>query len=194
MSAPDIGTLAEKVSNLEERFEDHSHKLESKLDQIVEIMQKVASLQERESANSEKIRELFESRKELASEHKHINEVMNMRMDRHVSDMNICRDSIITTINTTKDQMDAKIKETSIVAVNAREEVNKWLNRGIGAWVIISSCLVLLQIVAGYFIKEVKLQNAVLTQEVREIHNTASQNQRDILYITKTIQEKHSTQ
>lgn len=194
MSTPDIGTLSEKVSNLEERFDEHSHKLESKLDQIVEIMQKVASLQERENSNSEKIRELFDSRKELAAEHKHINEVMNIRMDRHVSDMNICRDSIVNTLNTTRDQLDLKIKETSFVANNAKEEVNKWLNRGIGAWVIISSCLVLLQVVAGYFIKEVKLQNAVLSEEVRELHTTSTKNQSDLLYITKTIQEKHSTQ
>jgi len=191
MPAHDIGTLAEKVFNLEERFEDHASRLEGKLDQIVEIMQKVASLQERENSNSEKIKELYESRKELAAEHKHMNEVMNTRMERHVSDMNMCRDSIINTINLTRDQMDVKVKETSIVATKAREEVDKWLNRGIGAWVIISSCLVLLQVVAAYFIKEVKLQNAEITQVVRQLQTTDTQNQRDILYLSKTIQEMH---
>jgi|WetSurMetagenome_2_1015567.scaffolds.fasta_scaffold07129_4 hypothetical protein len=185
MATTDIGVLSEKVSNLEQRFDEHSIKLEDKLDQIVEVMQKVASLQERENINSEKIKELQDSRKDIISEHQHMSEVMNIRLDKHVSDMNVCRDNIVSIIQINKEQLETRLKDTTTIANNAKEEVNKWLNRGIGAWVIVSSCLILLQIIAGYFIKEIKIEYSLLSAEVKELHNTTTQIQRDIYYISK---------
>lgn len=187
----DTAYLHEKLEDLKERFESHSSSLEDKMSQLVELMQKVASLQERENNNSEKIRELFESRKELAAEHKHMNEVMNLRMEKHVADMNICRDSIIGLMKEDRAQVDARIRDTSTIANNAKEEVNKWLNRGIGAWLIISSCLVLLQALAGYFIKEMKVEHAVLVQDVKELKRDTLQNHNDIFRISEIIKEKH---
>ena len=105
--------------------------------------------------------------------------------------MTVCRDSIIGLMKEDRAQVDARIRDTSTIANNAKEEVNKWLNRGIGAWLIISSCLVLLQALAGYFIKEMKVEHAVLAQDVKELKRDTLQNHNDIFRISEIIKEKH---
>lgn len=149
-----IDYILSRVSSLEENLKGHSRDLEVKLDKIVNLVEKVSVLQQKEISNSDDISEIKTQLNSIIESEKKVNNRMHERIDIIINDINNYKTIQLTEIS------------------NTRAEFNKWLNRGIGAWVIGSILMLFIQSIVGFYVnytvdKLQEIEHTVITSEKR---------------------------
>jgi hypothetical protein len=163
--ATDQDYLLSKVDSIENRLEKHVVKIESRLDQIIDIMKTVAQLQEREANNSDDIKELKGNLKETIEAFKVANLKMHDRIDSVVD-----KTKIMEGVFDSKVLETVKTRDTLCDSVNGKvsdidSKVEKYLNRGIGGWFVGSILIIALQGLGVWVIKT----NIDETKELRAL-------------------------
>lgn len=149
-----IEYILNRVSALEENLKGHSKDLELKLDKIVALVEKVSVLQQKEISNSDDISEIKTQLHAIIESEKQINSRIHDRIDIIIHDINSYKTIQLTEIS------------------NTRAEFNKWLNRGIGAWIVGSILMLFIQSIVGFYVnysvdKLQEIEHIVITSEKR---------------------------
>lgn len=151
---PSEDYLLKKVESIESRLENHVVKIELKLDQIVDIMRQVAALQEKETRNASDIQELKVDLKSSITDFRDAILRVHDRLDRndqHHSDLEQTFNIKVNQAEKTGADICDKVKEK---ITNTDNKVESWINRGIGAWVVGSFMLIIIQGVGAWIVKE----------------------------------------
>lgn len=126
-----LSTLSYRIEKTESDFIGHLQKVEAKLEQIADLARTVAVLQQQTNQQHDQISELRAQHREQVQKH----EQSVNRLDSRVDEMN----------SQIRDRFELATQEETfkISAVNEKterveSELKKWLNRGIGAWVILT--------------------------------------------------------
>jgi uncharacterized phage infection (PIP) family protein YhgE len=167
-----INTLSYRIEKTESDFLGHLQKVETKLDQIAELTRTVALLQQQTNQQSDQISEIRDQMRDQIQKHDHSVSRLHTRLD----EMN-------TNI---RDRFDINAKEDAfrVRAVEAKadateKELKQWLNRGVGAVVILSLLLGVVQTIFYRWIDSIDQRRALTEQLLQGLSN---------------INEKHSQQ
>lgn len=189
-----IIVLSSRVESLEDRFQQHSLKLETKLDQLVTLMQKVTQLQEREARNADDIHDLRESNKSIIQSMDQMNLRLHERVTTAAKEMDQSKNMVLATLAVEHKEIQKELREVQDKGAETKSELNKWLNRGIGAWVVATVCIVVLQSWGAYMfnsavdqIKEMKIElntinvkvNALQLRELQSLQATPAKEQKN---------------
>ena len=191
MSSEDISVIASRVSSLEGRLDDNIDKINTRLDQIVDLMQKVTQLQEREINNAVQINELKISIKETNATIKEWNAHIHDRMDRHYNEIKVCRSGVESTMENMEESLSDEIKVIEDKNLSTQTELAKWLNRGIGAWALASVLLIVLQALGAYVVNGV-IENGIRTQgRIEKMEMRSYEIDKALLDITRQQEQFH---
>ena len=191
MSSEDISVIASRVSSLEGRLDDNIDKINTRLDQIVDLMQKVTQLQEREINNAVQINELKMSIKETNATIKEWNSHIHDRMDRHYNEIKVCRSGVESTMENMEESLSDEIKVIEDKNLSTQTELAKWLNRGIGAWALASVLLIVLQALGAYVVNGV-IENGIRTQgRIEKMEMRSYETDKTLLDITRRQEQFH---
>lgn len=158
--------------------------VENKLDQLVDLLQSVTTLNEKIAHNEEQIRELKVRDREITHQVEVLEGRIHNAVDKQVGELNNSKEYSANLLKQHENEAKVefiKIKES--IAEN-KAEVQKWINRATGAWVILGGCLMLLQAFGGYIINNINKEHEELLKEVKEIrvHDREVERRLDILY------------
>lgn len=142
-----ITVLSSRVGSLEERMEKHSSKIETKLDQLVELMQKVTQLQEREARNADDIHDLREAIKGLIIAQDSMNHRWHERLDKIILDLEHHKDTSETKFNGEIDKLKTSIDKTD-------KTLHQWLNRAVGGWFAGALLIIIVQGLSVFIVKD----------------------------------------
>lgn len=125
-----INTISYRIEKTEADFLGHLQKVETKLEQIAELTKTVSLLQQQTNQQSE---QLVEVRTQLRDQ--------SQKTESSISKVYSRIDDIA---NNTRDKIELSAKEAEMQlklidnkANNTEKDLKQWLNRGIGAWVIL---------------------------------------------------------
>lgn len=192
MQQNDISIIASRVESLEGRLDDNIEKINNRLDLIVDLMQKVTALQEREISNGVQINELKVSIKETNQTIKDWNHHIHERLDRHYSDMKMCREGIDATIENLEDEVHTELKKNSEKTQSTQEELAKWLNRGIGAWALASLLLIVVQGMGAYVISGIIDGHKKNEESIAKIEDRVIENEKTISTLVEIVRSQNS--
>ena len=145
MSTDQIVVLSSRVESLEYRLDTNTKNIDSKLDQLVELMTKVTQLQEREARNADDIQDIRVSLREFTHAMDAMNRRWHERLDLNAKEMDLCRAKLATAFAEEHKEVEEKVEEVKKISTETDKELSKWLNRGIGAWIVGGFLIVLLQ-------------------------------------------------
>lgn len=188
----DITIIASRVQSLEGRLDDNIEKINNRLDLIVDLMQKVTALQEREISNAVQINDLKISIKETNQTIKEWNHHIHERMDRHYSDIKICREGIDASIENLSDDLRLEVKDISAKSQSTQDELAKWLNRGIGAWALASILIIVVQSAGAYMINGIIDNNSKHEARMDRMEARILEDERRLQDIYKFSRDKHT--
>lgn len=189
MAQNDFTIIASRVESLEGRLDDSIEKINSRLDAIVDLMQKVTALQEREISNGVQITELKVAIKETNQTIKDWNKHIHERMDRHYTDIKICREGIDATISNVEEEIQTKMDKIQSKADTTQEELAKWLNRGIGAWSLAAALLVILQGAGAYVISGIIDANSKKDEHITKLEQRLSDNEKEVTLLGQIVKD-----
>lgn len=189
-----LNTIMNRVGSLESRMDDHTKRIETRLDDLLQLMQKVTQLQEREARNAEDIKDLRESIKIIVENLERMNQRWHERIDLQAKEMETCRSNLKSSfdgehrdiekeLKKIEEKIEHEVKEIRKEHEVTKERFDKWFNRGIGAWFVASVLIASLQSWGAYMfrsamdeVKSVKAQIQLLTEKVKENENSINHN------------------
>lgn len=125
-----INTLGNRIERTETDFLAHLQKVESKLDQIVDLTKTVAVLQNQTSQQTDQITEVRAQLRESSQKFDNSISRIHTRLDEIVTHQ---RDKL--ELNTK--EFDIKFESLKAKSDTTDKELKQWLNRGWGAWAIL---------------------------------------------------------
>ena len=191
MSDP-LALIANRVESLEGRFDENISKINGRLDQIVDLMTKVTQLQEREIRNADHINELKVGLKESNISVRDWNQRIHERLDYQQDQIKDCRSESDKHILQSEEKLYTKISTVATNHQTTREEFQKWFNRGIGAWIVASFLLVILQSMGAYIISGIIDANKETLKRLETIESRALSNERTITEMWKASKRENN--
>ncbi len=136
-----INMLSERIQKTESDFVSHLKKVEDRLDQIVDLTKTVAVLQSQTTQQGDSIVDMRASQREhfqkvdgsVARIHTRIEDAQTHTRDK----LELVVKETEMAIKEVSNNSERSIKEISVLASNTDKELKQWLNRGMGAWVLI---------------------------------------------------------
>jgi len=136
-----LNLLSDRIQKTESDFISHLKKVEDRLDQIVDLTKSVAVLGQQASQQSDQITELRTSQREhfqkfdasVSRIHTRIEEIQDHGRDKLeliVKETELAQKEVAS-------KCDKATKEISSKADNTEKELKQWLNRGVGAWLVL---------------------------------------------------------
>lgn len=136
-----LNLLSDRIQKTESDFITHLKKVEDRLDQIVDLTKSVAVLGQQASQQSDQITELRTSQREhfqkfdasVSRIHTRIEEIQDHGRDKLeliVKETELAQKEVAS-------KCDKATKEISSKADNTEKELKQWLNRGVGAWLVL---------------------------------------------------------
>ena len=178
-----VNILSDRIQKTEADFISHLKKVEDRLDQIVDLTKSVAVLGQQASQQSDQITELRTSQREhfqkfdgsVSRIHTRIEEVQEHNRDR----VELIAKETEISIKDMSTKYESSIKEISSQSNNTDKELKQWLNRGVGAWLV-------LVFVFGAFNTALWRWVDSIEKDRTQIVQTMETNKRDhIIYDTK---------
>lgn len=166
-----LGTISYRLEKVETDFIGHLQKVETRLDQIADLARTVAVLQQQTNQHNDQLADI---RAQLR-EHLQKNEQLSTKIDTRLDDIT---SQVRDRFEIAAREEAFKIKAVSDKAVFVESEFKKWLNRGIGAWAILT--LVAGSILGGFYrwidsIESTKNTVMQQSQTVQQSHDKHSQ-------------------
>lgn len=182
-----INTISYRIEKTEADFLGHLQKVETKLEQIAELTRTVSLLQQQTNQQSEHLVEVRTQIREFGTKlesttariHGRIDEVGNNARDK---------------IEMASKENEMQLKAVDAKANNNEKELKQWLNRGIGAWVIIA--LVGAAIQTGFYrwIDSIEQRRTTIESTVQSTASLADKHTQQIgqlIEISKTQQDNY---
>lgn len=142
-------TVISRVESLETRLSENTQRIETRLDDLIELMQKVTQLQEREARNASDIRDLRDAIKIIIDNEERMNQRWHERLTAQAKEIEYSKNELKASFEVEHKEIEHDIKCMRAEHAHTKELFNTWLNRGLGAWVVLSVIIGLLQTWGG---------------------------------------------
>lgn len=172
-------TASDRMDRMEIDFVGHMRKVESKLDQLVDLVRDVAALKQQYAEQSNAVREL----RTLIRDQSAMAEDSTAKLSKKVEELvGTLKDSIDAESVNLADRISRSEKNHAILD----EKFHKWLNRGIGGWIAFVAVIALLQYTGMKWIdglerhreamveNDKKLVSQIEALEARQVHLEAA--------------------
>ena len=157
-----VRTMSGRMDRIEIDFVDHIRKIETRLDQIVDLVRDVAALKQQYAAQSEALAELRGAVREQSIKMENSIIRVHQRLDDLTASMN---SSIYT--ETTKIVERLMDHEKNHKDLDRRFQM--WLNRGLGGWMAFVLVIGALQFLGMRWLGTVDAERAALVEKVQKL-------------------------
>ena len=149
-----LNTLNSRIEKTENDFIGHLQKVETRLDQLVDLTKQFALLHQHSMQQSDQITEIRNSIREnqtksdaaTARIHTRLDEVINHQRDK----LELFGKEFDMKIERNTGSIKSEVDEVSRIANHTDSEFKKWFNRGWGAWAIV---VLVFSLVSGFSYK-----------------------------------------
>ena len=159
-----VKTMSSRMDRVETEFVDHLRKIETRLDQIVDLVRDVAALKQQYTAQSEAIVELRGAVREQST-----------RVESSIARVHQRLDELTASVSSSIDTETAKIVERIAESEKNHKELDgkfqMWLNRGIGGWTVFVLVVGILQFVGIRWLNTMDSDRETLVAQVQKLSN-----------------------
>ena len=159
-----VKTMSSRMDRVETEFVDHLRKIETRLDQIVDLVRDVAALKQQYTAQSEAIVELRGAVREQST-----------RVESSIARVHQRLDELTASVSSSIDTETAKIVERIAESEKNHKELDgkfqMWLNRGIGGWTVFVLVVGILQFVGIRWLNTMDADRETLVAQVQKLSN-----------------------
>jgi DNA repair exonuclease SbcCD ATPase subunit len=124
-----INSLTSRIERTEDDFVNHIKKIENRLDQLIDLMKAVATLQQQIATHSDVLTELRSSQRDQSARLEQNLVRAHERVDEAI-------DSISGKVANTTSKFEEKVAALDKNVAESERSLQKWLNRGFGAWAV----------------------------------------------------------
>ena len=159
-----VKTMSSRMDRVEIEFVDQLRKIETRLDQIVDLVRDVAALKQQYTAQSEAIVELRGAVREQST-----------RVESSIARVHRRLDELTASVSSSIDTETAKIVERIADSEKNHKELDgkfqMWLNRGIGGWAVFILVVGILQFVGIRWLNTMDADRETLVAQVQKLSN-----------------------
>lgn len=159
-----VKTMSSRMDRVEIEFVDQLRKIETRLDQIVDLVRDVAALKQQYTAQSEAIVELRGAVREQST-----------RVESSIARVHQRLDELTASVSSSIDTETAKIVERIADSEKNHKELDgkfqMWLNRGIGGWAVFVLVVGILQFVGIRWLNTMDADRETLVAQVQKLSN-----------------------
>lgn len=159
-----VKTMSSRMDRVEIEFVDQLRKIETRLDQIVDLVRDVAALKQQYTAQSEAIVELRGAVREQST-----------RVESSIARVHRRLDELTASVSSSIDTETAKIVERIADSEKNHKELDgkfqMWLNRGIGGWAVFVLVVGILQFVGIRWLNTMDADRETLVAQVQKLSN-----------------------
>lgn len=159
-----VKTMSSRMDRVEIEFVDQLRKIETRLDQIVDLVRDVATLKQQYTAQSEAIVELRGAVREQST-----------RVENSIARVHQRLDELTASVSSSIDTETAKIVERIADSEKNHKELDgkfqMWLNRGIGGWAVFILVVGILQFVGIRWLNTMDADRETLVAQVQKLSN-----------------------
>lgn len=159
-----VKTMSSRMDRVEIEFVDQLRKIETRLDQIVDLVRDVATLKQQYTAQSEAIVELRGAVREQST-----------RVESSIARVHQRLDELTASVSSSIDTETAKIVERIADSEKNHKELDgkfqMWLNRGIGGWAVFVLVVGILQFVGIRWLNTMDADRETLVAQVQKLSN-----------------------
>lgn len=162
-----VRTMSGRMDRIEVDFVDHIRKIETRLDQIVDLVRDVAALKQQYAAQSEALTELRGAVRE-----------QSIKMENSITRVHQRLDDLTASMNTSIDTETTKIVERLVDHEKNHKDLDRrfqmWLNRGLGGWMAFVLVIGALQFLGMRWLGTVDAERAALVEKVQKLTSRTS--------------------
>ena len=162
-----VRTMSGRMDRIEIDFVDHIRKIETRLDQIVDLVRDVAALKQQYAAQSEALAELRGAVRE-----------QSIKMENSIIRVHQRLDDLTASMNSSIDTETTKIVERLMDHEKNHKDLNRrfqmWLNRGLGGWMAFVLVIGALQFLGMRWLGTVDEERAALVEKVQKLTSRIS--------------------
>ena len=162
-----VWTMSGRMDRIEVDFVDHIRKIETRLDQIVDLVRDVAALKQQYAAQSEALAELRGAVRE-----------QSIKMENSITRVHQRLDDLTASMNSSIDTETTKIVERLMDHEQNHKDLNRrfqmWLNRGLGGWMAFVLVIGALQFLGMRWLGTVDAERAALVEKVQKLTSRIS--------------------
>ena len=159
-----VKTMSSRMDREEIEFVDQLRKIETRLDQIVDLVRDVAALKQQYTAQSEAIVELRGAVREQST-----------RVESSIARVHRRLDELTASVSSSIDTETAKIVERIADSEKNHKELDgkfqMWLNRGIGGWAVFVLVVGILQFAGIRWLNTMDADRETLVAQVQKLSN-----------------------
>ena len=159
-----VETMSSRMDRVEIDFVDHIRKIETRLDQIVDLVRDVAALKQQYAAQNEAIVELRGAVRE-----------QSQRVESSIARVHQRLDELTASVGTSIDTETTKIVERIADSEKNHKELNgkfqMWLNRGIGGWAAFTIVFGAIQFIGIRWLSTLESDRATMVAQVQKLTN-----------------------
>jgi DNA repair exonuclease SbcCD ATPase subunit len=160
-------TVSTRLDRTETEFVDHLRKVESRLDQLVDLMRDVAALQQQYTLQGEAISELRSTIREQTQRV----EGSIARMHQRLDDLN---ETFTTSIETETGKLNEKLSDQERNHKDLDQRFQMWLNRGLGGWAVMVLILGFLQYAGIRWLDSLDADRTATTERIQKLTSRVS--------------------
>ena len=162
-----VRTMSGRMDRIEVDFVDHIRKIETRLDQIVDLVRDVAALKQQYAAHSEVLADLRGAVRE-----------QSLKMETSITRVHQRLDDLTTSMNSSIDTETTKIVERIMDHEKNHKDLDRrfqmWLNRGLGGWMAFVLVVGALQFLGMRWLSAVDAEHVALDERVQKLTNRIS--------------------
>ena len=162
-----VRTMSGRMDRIEIDFVDHIRKIETRLDQIVDLVRDVAALKQQYAAQSEALAELRGAVRE-----------QSIKMENSIIRVHQRLDDLTASMNSSIDTETTKIVERLMDHEKNHKDLDRrfqmWLNRGLGGWMAFVLVIGALQFLGMRWLGTVDAERAALVEKVQKLTSRIS--------------------
>ena len=162
-----VRTMSGRMDRIEIDFVDHIRKIETRLDQIVDLVRDVAALKQQYAAQSEALAELRGAVRE-----------QSIKMENSIIRVHQRLDDLTASMNGSIDTETTKIVERLMDHEKNHKDLDRrfqmWLNRGLGGWMAFVLVIGALQFLGMRWLGTVDAERAALVEKVQKLTSRIS--------------------
>lgn len=162
-----VRTMSGRMDRIEIDFVDHIRKIETRLDQIVDLVRDVAALKQQYAAQSEALAELRGAVRE-----------QSIKMENSITRVHQRLDDLTASMNSSIDTETTKIVERLMDHEKNHKDLDRrfqmWLNRGLGGWMAFVLVIGALQFLGMRWLGTVDAERAALVEKVQKLTSRIS--------------------
>lgn len=146
-----IDSVFERISQVENSFNNHALQIERRMDQIIEMGRSLAVVQQRQDGHEDDSKELRSQLKDAITDSKTSIERIHKRIDEE-------RTARVNDASASERDCDAKIEAVEKVANGTEKRLDGWLMWGKGIWGALTVCVVAMGWLVSVISSEIKTE------------------------------------